>query len=146
MAGTLADRLRARDVERFVGRHAELAVFDGLFVDDPPSSVVHVHGPGGIGKSALLRQVERLGGQRGWSPWRIDGRELPPAPGALEAIVDAARGEERPLLLLDTYERISGLDGALRERLLPALPERAIVVLAGRERPAPEWSQDGWEH
>jgi hypothetical protein len=146
MAGTLADRLRARDVERFVGRRAELAVFDELFVDDPPASVVHVHGPGGIGKSALLRQVERLGAERGWSPWRIDGRELPPAPGALEAIVEAARGEERPLLLFDTYERISALDGALRERLLPALPGRAIVVLAGRERPAPEWSQDGWEH
>jgi hypothetical protein len=146
MAGTLADRLRARDVERFVGRAAELAVFEGLFVDDPPVSVVHVHGPGGIGKSALLRQVERLGAAAGWSPWRIDGRELPPAPGALEAILVAAQAEERPLLLFDTYEQISALDGALRERLLPALPARAIVVLAGRERPAPEWFQDGWEH
>ncbi|WCB91567.1 hypothetical protein DSM104299_00238 [Baekduia alba] len=146
MAGTLADRLRAREVERFVGRTAELAVFEGLFVDDPPVSVVHVHGPGGIGKSALLRQVGRLGVAAGWSPWRIDGRELPPAPGALEAILVAAQAEERPVLLLDTYEQISALDGALRERLLPALPARAIVVLAGRERPAPEWFQDGWEH
>jgi hypothetical protein len=146
MAGTLADRLRRRDVERFVGRAAELAVFDGIFVDDPPISVVHVHGPGGIGKSALLRQVERMGAARGWSPWRIDGRELSPAPGELEAIVAAAQAEERPLLLFDTYERISALDGALRDRLLPALPERAVVVLAGRERPAPEWFQDGWEH
>jgi hypothetical protein len=146
MAGTLADRLRARDVERFVGRAAELAVFEGLFVDDPPVSVVHVYGPGGMGKSALLRQVERLGAAAGWSPWRIDGRELPPAPGALETILASAQSEERPLLLFDTYERISALDGALRERLLPALPAQAIVVLAGRERPAPEWFQDGWEH
>jgi hypothetical protein len=146
MAGTLADRLRARDVERFVGRAAELRVFAELFVDEPPSSVVHVHGPGGIGKSALLRQVERLGAAAGWSPWRIDGRELPPAPGALEAILAAAQAEERPLLLFDTYEQISALDGALRERLLPALPARSIVVLAGRERPAPEWFQGGWEH
>ncbi|HEY6763064.1 MAG TPA: hypothetical protein VI318_26415 [Baekduia sp.] len=146
MAGTLADRLRARDVERFVGRTTELAIFAGLFVDDPPTSVVHVHGPGGIGKSALLRQVERLGTLAGWAPWRIDGRELPPAPGALEAILAAAQAEERPLLLFDTYERISALDGALRERLLPALPARAIIVLAGRARPAPEWFQDGWEH
>jgi hypothetical protein len=142
----MADRLRARDVERFIGRTAELAAFDELFVEDPPASVVHVHGPGGIGKSALLRQVERLGAQRGWSPLRIDGRELPPVPGALEDILEAARSERRPLLLFDTYERVSGLDGALRERLLPALPERAVVVFAGRERPAPEWFQDGWEH
>jgi putative protein kinase ArgK-like GTPase of G3E family len=48
-----------------VGRTAELAVFDRLFAEDPPTRVVHVHGPGGIGKSALLRQVERLGAQRG---------------------------------------------------------------------------------
>jgi hypothetical protein len=146
MAGTLADRLRARDVERFVGRTAELAVFDGMFVADPPASVVHVHGPGGIGKSALLRQVERLGASRGWSPWRIDGRELPPAPGALEAILAPAGKEERPLILLDTYERIAALDGALRGHLIQGLPDRAIVVLAGREHPAPEWFQDGWEH
>jgi hypothetical protein len=48
--------------------------------------------------------------------------------------------------LFDTYERISALDGVLRRRLLPALPERAIVVLAGRERPGAEWFQDEWEH
>ncbi|MDX6729057.1 MAG: hypothetical protein QOK49_3862 [Baekduia sp.] len=146
MARTLGDRFSGRDAERFVGRASELAVFETLFVDDPPASVVHVHGPGGIGKSALLRQVERLGAERGWSPWRIDGRELAPVPGELETIVAAARGEARPLLLFDTYERISALDGALRTRLLPALPEGAMVVLAGRERPGAEWFQDGWEH
>ncbi|HEY4098435.1 MAG TPA: hypothetical protein VGM33_23115, partial [Baekduia sp.] len=143
---TLADRLSGRDAERFVGRESELAVFGALFVDDPPASVVHVHGPGGIGKSALLRQVARLGAERGWSPWRIDGRELAPVPGEIETILAAAQGEERPLLLFDTYERISALDGVLRSRLLPALPDRAIVVIAGRERPGPEWFQDGWEH
>jgi hypothetical protein len=146
MARTLGDRLSGRDAERFVARVQELAVFEELFVDDPPASVVHVHGPGGIGKSALLRQVARLGAERGWSPWAIDGRELAPVPGELEAILAAAQAEERPLLLFDTYERISALDGALRRRLLPALPERAIVVLAGRERPGVEWSEDGWEH
>jgi ABC-type transport system involved in cytochrome c biogenesis ATPase subunit len=81
MARTLGDRFSGRDAERFVGRASELAIFETLFVDDPPASVVHVHGPGGIGKSALLRQVERLGAERGWSPWRIDGRELAPVPG-----------------------------------------------------------------
>ena len=146
MARTLGDRLSGRDAERFVARAEELAVFETLFVDDPPASVVHVHGPGGIGKSALLRQVARLGAERGWSPWHIDGRELAPVPGELEAILAAAQAEERPLLLFDTYERISALDGALRRRLLPALPERAIVVLAGRERPGVEWFEDGWEH
>ena len=147
MAGTLADRLRARDVERFVGRAAELAVFAGLFVDDPPAERRARPRPGRHRqeRAAAPGRAARRG--RGLvAAGAIDGRELPPAPGALEAILAAAQAEERPLLLFDTYEQISALDGALRERLLPALPARAIVVLAGRERPAPEWFQDGWEH
>ena len=49
-----------RDTAVFVGRGAELALLQSLFVDDPPLSVVLLHGPGGIGKSALMREVERL--------------------------------------------------------------------------------------
>jgi hypothetical protein len=146
MARTLADVLSGRDAERFVGRAAELELFDGLFAEAPAAGVVHVHGPGGIGKSALLREVARRGAERGWSPWRIDGRELAPVPGEIEKILATARTEERPLLLFDTYERMSELDGVLRRRLVPALPEHAIVVLAGRERPGVEWFEDGWEH
>jgi ABC-type transport system involved in cytochrome c biogenesis ATPase subunit len=51
----LGDRITERTTQRFVGRECELAVLERLFADDPPYSVVHVHGPGGIGKSTLLR-------------------------------------------------------------------------------------------
>jgi hypothetical protein len=108
--------------------------------------VVIVHGPGGIGKSALLREVVRRGTGAGFSPWLIDARELAPVPGELETILAGARGEERPLILFDTYERMSALGGFLRKSVLPALPEGAIVVLAGRDAPEAEWFHGGWEH
>lgn len=129
-----------------MGRQAELAVVDALFGDDPPASVLHVHGPGGIGKSALLREIARRGEERGWTPRLVEGRDLPPVPDALEQALGDVAELERPLLLFDTYERISALDGYLRRRLLPALSDQAIVVIAGRRPPDPAWFRDGWEH
>src|SRR3954447_17069440 len=69
------------DQQRFVGRTAELAFFDGLLVDDPPASVVLVHGPGGIGKSTLLREVGRRAAASGRSPRLLEAPEVPPAAG-----------------------------------------------------------------
>src|SRR4051812_26119770 len=140
---TLADRLAQRDAERFVGRAAELALFETLFDSDAGPNVVLVHGPGGIGKSMLLRELARRAEVRGWSPWFVDSRELAPVPGELEAVFAAARLHERPIVLLDTYELAAALGGLLRRELLPALPERSIVVLAGRTPPEPEWFTDG---
>ncbi len=143
---TLGQRLRHRDRTRFVGREHELDLFDRLFVDDPPLSVVLVHGPAGIGKSALLREVTRRGRERGWTPHLVDGRELLPVPDALEDALAGVTDEERPLLLFDTYERMQAIDGYLRHTLLPALPERALVVIAGRAAPGPGWYSAGWEN
>ena len=145
MALTLGTRLARRDEARFVGRSEELRLFDELFVPEPPVSVVHVHGPGGIGKSALTRAVARMGETRGWRPFLVEGRDLPPKPDALEAALSGARDEERPLIVFDTYERLGALDGYLRGQLLPALSEKAIVLCVGRRRPSAAWFQDGWE-
>lgn len=145
MPSTLAQRLARRDEQRFVGREAELAYFGGLFVDDPPASVVLIHGVGGIGKSTLLREIARQGERCGWQPRLVEGRELAPVPGDLEDALAGVLDEERPLILFDTYERMSALGGYLRQRLIPSLPDRAIVVLAGRKTPDPEWFQNGWE-
>lgn len=145
MRATLATRVARRDERRFVGRRTELALLDELFVEDPPASVVLVHGPGGIGKSTLLREVARRGARRGWTPRLVDGRDLPPVPDALEDALGAVREEQRPLLLFDSYERLAALGGYLRGRLLPSLPEEAIVVVAGRRAPEPAWFEGGWE-
>jgi hypothetical protein len=142
---TLGQRLASRDRQRFVGRGPELAFFDDLLVDDPPASVVLVHGPGGMGKSTLLREVARRAEARGRSPRLVDARDLAPVPGELEQALDGVDAEDRPLVMFDTYERMTAAGTYLRQRLLPSLPERALVVLAGRNPPEPEWFQGGWE-
>lgn len=147
MPSTLASRLARRDADRFVGRDAELRELEALLAaDEPAASVVLVHGPGGIGKSTLLREVGRMAAVHGRVPVHLDGRELTPVPGELEQTFSALAREERPVVLLDTYERVSAIDGMLRRGLVPRLPDGALVVIAGREPPTPGWFQDGWEH
>ncbi len=64
-ARTLAARVVARDRSRFVGRACELGLLERCLSDNPPASVVLVHGPGGIGKRSLLRELARRAGDRG---------------------------------------------------------------------------------
>jgi hypothetical protein len=128
-----------------VGRGPELEFFDSLLVDDPPASVVLVHGPGGMGKSTLLREVGRRAEARGRSPRLVDARELAPVPGELEQALDGVDADTLPLVMFDTYERMTAAGTYLRQRLLPSLPERSLVILAGRNPPEPEWFQGGWE-
>src|SRR3954447_14197406 len=144
-ARTLADRLAAADEERFVGRRRELEVFDRLLVEAPPANIVLLHGPGGMGKSTLLREVARRGRAAGLTPIFVDGRALDPVPGEIERALAGVEELWRPLILLDTFERIEALGGWLRARLLPGLPAGAVVVLAGRRAPDPDWMQGGWE-
>jgi hypothetical protein len=137
---TLAARIAHRDSAAFVGRARELRLVDGVL---DTGGVLLVHGPGGIGKSVLLREIRRRAA--GWEPFVVDGRDLPPVPDAVERALAGAWTAERPLVLIDTYERMSALGGYLRSTLLPSLPERAVVVVAGREAPEPGWFEDGWE-
>jgi len=143
---TLADRLEDRDRTRFTGRAGEVAFLDRcLDADDPPASVVHICGPGGVGKSTLLREVARHARERGFLVAAIDGRELGPAPGALEARLRKEEDADRLLVLLDSYERMAALDSYIRQDLLPELPHRTLVLIAGRSAPDPGWFTGGWE-
>src|SRR4051794_23542206 len=141
----LGDRMVERENRRFVGRSAELETLRKLFDDEPAHSIVYLHGPGGIGKSTLLRQAVLTGEAKGWSAHWIEGRDLPPTPEALADALAPALIEERPLVLLDTFERMSAMAGHLRDELLPALPGRAAVIIAGRTPPDPGWFSGGWE-
>jgi hypothetical protein len=143
---TLADRLEDRDRSRFTGRVDEIAFLDRcLDSEDPPASVVHISGAGGVGKSTLLREVARHARDRGIHVVAVDGRELGPAPGALEAALRKEEEADRLLVLLDSYERMVALDSYIRQDLLPELPDRVLVLIAGRGEPDAGWFTGGWE-
>lgn len=142
---TIGARIAERDRRRFVGRGVELAFLERCLDGETDASVVLVHGPGGIGKSTLLRELARRAGARGRRAHFVEGRELAPSPRALDAALAGAREEDEPLVLIDTYEQMTALDGYLRTTVVPSLPERALVVIAGRERPGRGWLEGGWE-
>ena len=66
-----------------------------------------------------------------------------PVPGTHEAII--ACTVPGAVLLIDTFEQCQSLEAWLRETFLLRLADGAVVVLAGRVAPDPEWSLDpGW--
>ncbi|GAB1515105.1 AAA family ATPase [Actinophytocola sp. KF-1] len=131
MRAPLARRLEAARLRAVVGRKEELAAFDELLHGG--GGVLFVHGPGGVGKSALLRCFARRAEQAGRAVTVSAGRTFDPDPDV----------DERAVLLIDDAE--PGLEDRLRERFLPALPAGALVVVAGRTPPALTWQADpGW--
>ena len=144
-AATLGDRLAEQDARRFVGRTRELEIGERFLGPESSASVLLVHGDGGIGKSALLRELGRRAEALGFSLHWVEARDTPPAPDALETLLAEAQREDRPLVVFDTFERIASLGGYLRRALLPTLPDAARVVIASRDRPEDAWFRDGWE-
>jgi hypothetical protein len=155
----LANRLSVLRDKYFVGRAAELEVFRTALhgdITERPVALFFVHGPGGVGKSVLLRQFRRMAEAAGARVAYLDGRDFEASPAgflrALQAQLDIAEdasplealacGDARPVLLVDTYELLTPLDTWMRELFLPQLPDRALVVLAGRQSPSAGWRAD----
>ena len=135
-----ADRLATARRRGFVGRGAELSRFGALLADPDEPRVVYVHGPGGVGKTALLHQFAWLAEQAGRRRVWLDGREVQPD---AEAVIGLLGSLEDDLVLL--VDGVEGLDRLLREEVLPRLAAGAVVVLAGRDRPSARWRADpGW--
>jgi hypothetical protein len=126
---------RERELERLA---AELAATDRV-------GAVFVHGPAGIGKTALLREATEPGVRSSESAvvW-IDGRDIAPVPDQLEdALGGVPPKHERPLVVLDSFEHVEALGGYLRRVLVPSLPAGSAVLIASRRAPGPEWAPRG---
>jgi DNA-binding SARP family transcriptional activator len=151
----LGARLDSARRRAFVGRRAELELFrEALANDEPPFTLLHMSGPGGVGKSTLLAAFARLAAEAGVLVIALDGRSVQPTPDGFLAALREQTGVEQPLdalperalLLVDTYELLMPIESWLRDTLLPQLPARAIVVLAGRTPPSAGWRADvGWQ-
>ena len=158
---SLAERLTVARHERFVGRDGEISVFQSaLAAREFPFFVLHIFGPGGVGKTSLLREFSYLCQQKSVQPAYLDARNIEPSPEAFRDAFNAAlkipngtsphdhleNQDKRYVLLVDTYETLLPLDTWLRTTFLPELPENILTVLAGRNPPAPAWQADtGWQ-
>jgi hypothetical protein len=139
----LEHRLRAARDRYFCGRAAELELFRSALRHGPDSfAVLFLHGPGGIGKSALLRRFADEAHAAGRRVVELDGRSVEPSPAAFEAEAGAALVDDKVVLLVDTFELCAGLEGWLRDRFLPRVRHGVLVVLAGRRAPDPDWRGD----
>lgn len=158
---SLAERLQQARRRQFVGRLDERSLFrNAITAEDQPFYILHIHGPGGIGKTSLLQQFEDISREAGIAVWLIDGRTTDPSPESFlaslrqmtgltedDSILEglAEKGERR-VILIDNYERLRTLDRWLRQSLLPQLPDKTLVVIAGRRPPSIPWRTDpGWQ-
>ncbi|MFD7276303.1 ATP-binding protein [Streptomyces sp. NPDC059862] len=145
-ANRVGDQVQQARDRVFTGRMAELGLFrSALSGEAKAPAVLYVHGPGGIGKSMLLRRFAAEARAAGREVVEVDGRLMEPTPEAFEKEAGAVLTDERAVLLVDTFERCQGLEGWLRDRFLVRLPADALVVVAGRQPPDAGWISDpGW--
>jgi hypothetical protein len=124
----LREQLADADARTFAGRAAELRAVDAFLAPGSAHRFLFVHGPRGIGKSALVREAGRRAGALGYDVVTHVGDD---------------RIEGRVLVLLDDVVQVADTAAALREWLLDTLSAKARVVLASSERPHPAWWAGG---
>lgn len=145
----------------FTGRRLERDLFANMLTaDEIPYLLLYLYGPGGIGKTTLLRQFVHLGKEAGAETIYLDSRTIDPSPAIFMAILQGRLGlepstppweywserRERQILLLDTFELLRPLNTWLREQFMPMLPQNVFVVLAGRTPPTAGWREDpAWQ-
>ncbi|WP_043678488.1 AAA family ATPase [Streptomyces xylophagus] len=142
-SAVLADRLASARLQYFVGRQEELALFRRALAGEPGTpTVIVLHGPGGMGKSALLQRFGAEAREAGRPVVGVSARTVGLSPSAFEAATAEVFTQDNAVLLVDDFERYRDIEEWIRDRFLPRLPSGALVVVAGRLAPDPLWKAD----
>jgi hypothetical protein len=149
---TIRAAMTALDERLFVDREREVAKFrEWLAQGAAEPAILDVSGPGGMGKSTLLRTFRRIAEAEGWRVVHADGSAFKATPGQLSNAITGARGrdgadylnEAPTVLMLDTFEKLEPLTHYLQDQFLPRLRRNVKVVLSGRQPLGRAWSAWG---
>jgi hypothetical protein len=154
MPRRVKDLLAQRALENFVGRTGEMATLFQCLEGESPL-VMHIHGIGGVGKSALVQAFSAQAQVQGVTVVILDSPLIEPTErGFLQELGNALGGvsptmedvvnrmesiDSRMFLVIETYELFRLMDTWLRQVFVPSLPENVRVILVGREPPTPGW-------
>jgi len=159
MGRKLSDILNSARQQYFVGREKEIQLFKSLIQQPELSTyLLSVYGPGGQGKSSLIRVFTETCTELKIPFLLLDARDINPTPEHFQAILLKTLAvstsifdyleqlDTKFVLLIDTCELLTALDDWLRTVFLPQMPDNVLTVLAGRKQPSANWVSDGgWQ-
>jgi ABC-type cobalamin/Fe3+-siderophores transport system ATPase subunit len=91
---TIRAAMTALDERLFVDREREMATFrDWLAQGTADPAILDVSGPGGMGKTTLLRAFRRIAETEGWRVVHADGSAFKPTPGQLSRAITGASAD-----------------------------------------------------
>src|SRR3984957_3744248 len=156
-AATIADLLRHERRDTLAGREPEFRLLRQVSAPGGPV-VAYIHGPAGIGKTALISALDACLEDEGVHRLHIGAGAVEPTPTAIVAAFGSALGRETRTLaelaaVLGSFERVTVImvDNVdtwrlaaswLRADLVPALPATTRFVLAGVVPPPSVWQTE----
>jgi len=156
----LRDILQQQRKKNFVGRQTELQFFATLLQQTSPTyHLIYIYGPGGQGKTALMKQMADICVENSTPFIQLDCRYIEAHPDSFKQvfqlsspfgegeIIDAIDKHPGPVvLMIDTYEKLKPLDDWLRMDFLPELPGNVITLITARSALPTNWKTDpGWQ-
>lgn len=160
MAPKLSDRLQQASERLFVGRASQCQLFEeALKSEILPFLMLHIYGPGGIGKTTLLYELKRRCDGLNVPTFYVDTRTIEAEPVSfieeLSRVLGIRSGEKpeemlgasgRCVLMLDTFESMFSLEQWLYTSFFPELADNVLIVIAGRFPPSTTWTDNpGWK-
>jgi hypothetical protein len=137
--GAVLDRqLHDARMRTFHAREEELATLRKAMTERTGTfTVVHLYGPGGIGKSTLLHRFAEEA--------RRAGRPVVVLRPAQDDVRWHPEGQAPPVVLIDELDRADQPAQWLRQTVLPTFPVGSLVVVVSRQAPPVAWRAElGW--